>query len=108
MLWVRSHTVWSEVILVINFFQLTAVYFRHPTAPRLIHLPVAAMPLTFTFFMLFWNGAIMVHCYSLACRVLANVAVWGIAAFAGFFLLAYNDYYVGFCTAFLAAGLGVG
>ncbi|KAA8911421.1 hypothetical protein FN846DRAFT_441077 [Sphaerosporella brunnea] len=108
MLWVRSHTVWSEVILVINFFQLTAVYFRNPTAPRLIHLPVAAMPLTFTFFAIFWNGAVMVDCHSLPCRVLANVAIWGIAAFAGFFLLAFKDYYVGFATSFLAAGLGVG
>jgi len=94
--------------MIINFLQLVAVYFRNPTAPRLIHLPVAAMPLTFSFFMILWNGSVMVHCHGLVCRVLANVAVWGIAAFAGFFLLAFKDYYVGFATAFLAAGLGVG
>ncbi|KAI5812019.1 hypothetical protein BZA77DRAFT_335460 [Pyronema omphalodes] len=108
MLWTRGHTILSEMILVINFLQLTAVYFRHHTAPRLIHNAVSAMPLTFTFFMLLWNGAVMIHCYSLVCRVLANVAVWGLAAFAGFFLLAFRDFYVGFATAFLAAGLGVG
>jgi hypothetical protein len=108
MLWVRSHTILSELILIVNFLQLVAVYFRNPTIPRMIHLPVAALPLTFTFFLLLWDGAVMVHCHSLACRVLANIAVWGIAAFAGFFLLVFGDYYVGFATAFLAAGLGVG
>jgi len=108
MLWVSGHPVIAEIALIANFFNLTAVYFRNSTAPRLIHLAVSAMPLTFTFFMILWNGAVMVHCHGLACRVLANVAVWGIAAFAGFFLLAFKDYYVGFATAFLAAGLGVG
>ncbi|KAF8253244.1 DUF1774-domain-containing protein [Wilcoxina mikolae CBS 423.85] len=108
MLWVRSHTIIAEFVVVVNFLQLTAVYFRYHTAPRLIHLAVSAMPLTWTFFLLLWNGAVMVHCHSLVCRVFANVAVWGLAAFAGFFLLAFKDYYVGFATAFLAAGLGVG
>lgn len=50
----------------------------------------------------------MIHCHSLACRILANIAIWGIAMYAGFFLLAFKDYYVGFATSFLAAGLGVG
>jgi len=108
MLWTRGHTILSEIVLIVNFFQLVAAYFRNPTAPRLIHLPVTALPLTFSFFMILWNGAVMIHCHGLACRVLANVAVWGIAAFAGFYLLAFKDYYVGFATAFLAAGLGVG
>jgi hypothetical protein len=108
MLWVRGLAILAEVALVFNFFNLTAVYFRDPNAPRLIHLAVSVMPLTFAFFMILWNGAVMVHCHSLACRLIANVAVWGIAAFAGFFLLAFKDYYVGFATSFLAAGLGVG
>jgi len=108
MLWTRGLTIFSEAVLIVNFLQLVAAYFRNPAAPRLIHLPVTALPLTFSFFMILWNGAVMVHCHGLACRVLANVAVWGVAAFAGFYLLAFKDYYVGFATAFLAAGLGVG
>lgn len=97
----------AEVVLIVNFLQLTALYFRNPTAPRFIHVAVSAMPLTLTYFLIFWNGAIMVHCHGTLCRVLANVAIWGIAVYAGFFLTAYRDYYVGFATAFLAAGLGV-
>jgi len=108
MLWVRGHAVVAEVILAIQFLQLQGVYFRYHNAPRLIHLAVTVMPLTFTYFLLFWDGAVMVHCHKLFCRIFANVAVWGIAAFAGFFLLGFRDFYVGFCTAYLAAGLGVG
>lgn len=50
----------------------------------------------------------MVHCHGLACRILANVAVWGIVVYAGFFLAVFKDWHVGFATSFLAAGLGVG
>lgn len=51
----------------------------------------------------------MVHCHNaLVCRVLANVAVWGIIPFAGTFLFGYGDWSVGLETAFLTAGLGVG
>lgn len=51
----------------------------------------------------------MVRCHdALVCRVLANVAVWGLIPFAGTFLFAYGDWTVGLATAFLTAGLGVG
>lgn len=51
----------------------------------------------------------MVRCHdAIVCRVLANVAVWGIIPFAGTFLFAYGDWTVGLATAFLTAGLGVG
>ncbi|KAH0608733.1 uncharacterized protein H6S33_001867 [Morchella sextelata] len=108
MLWCRSHFILSEVVEVIQFLQLTALYLRHSTLPRWIHTPVVAMPLTFTFFLVVWNGAVMVHCHGLICRVLANVAIWGILVYAGFFLAAFKDWHIGFATAFLSAGLGVG
>lgn len=50
----------------------------------------------------------MVHCHGLICRVLANVAIWGILVYAGFFLAVFKDWHIGFATAFLSAGLGVG
>lgn len=108
MLWVRGHAVIAEVVLIAQFLQLTSVYFRYHTAPKLIHIPVSVMPLTFTFFLLYWDGATMIHCHGIACRILANISIWGIAAFAGFFLIGFKDFYVGFATAYLAAGLGVG
>lgn len=108
MLWCRSYFIYSEMIQVLQFLQLVALYFRHPTLPRWIHTPVVALPLTFTFFLVLWNGAVMVACRGLACRILANVTIWGIVVYAGFFLAVFRDWQVGFATAFLAAGLGVG
>jgi len=49
----------------------------------------------------------MVHCHDLPCRILANIAIWGIVVYAGFFLVVFKDWHVGFSTSFLAAGLGV-
>jgi len=108
MLWTRSHLFLSEMMVVFNFFQLIALYFRHSTTPRIVHISTVAMPLVWTFYLIFWNGAVMVHCHSLACRILANIAIWSFMVFGGFFLLIFKDYYVGFATSFLLAGLGVG
>jgi hypothetical protein len=112
LLWSTSHPILSELVVILNFFNLTSAYYRYPSttrAPNFVHLAVSALPLTFEFFLLFWNGAVMFHCHhSLVCRILANIAIWGIAGFAGFFLFGFNDFYVGFATSFLAAGLGVG
>jgi len=66
------------------------------------------MPLTWTYYAIFWNGSVMVGCHSLACRILANVAIWSFLIYAVFFLLIFKDYSIGFATAFLMAGLGVG
>jgi hypothetical protein len=120
-LWTRGQFLLGEIVLIVNFLQLTALYFRH-SLPRTadsqilslskvpsIHLPAVAMPLVWTYFALFWNGAVMVRCHDAAvCRILANVAIWGIVPFAGTFLFGYGDWTVGFATAFLTAGLGVG
>jgi len=107
MLWTRSYHVVAEIIQIINFLHMAVAYFRNPRTQRLIHLPVFAMPLTWTFFSLYWNGALAVHCHGLACRIAANVFIWSFLGFAGFYLLAFKDYYVGFSTAYLMAGLGV-
>jgi len=108
MLFVRAHFFWAEVILVINFFNLSSLYFRHNTHPRFIHIPVVSGPLAWTFVALYWNGAIAVNAHSLPARILANVAIWGILVYGLFFLLAYKDYTMGFALSILTASLGVG
>lgn len=80
MFWVRSHFILAEIVAVINFLQLVMLYLRNPTTPRyafsgpaskvraltgeylyrLVHLPVAALPLTWSFFLVLWNGAVAV------------------------------------------------
>jgi hypothetical protein len=108
MLFVRGHYWWSEVILIINFFNLSSLYFRHNTHPRFIHIPVVTGPLAWTFVALYWNGAIAVNAHHLAARIFANIAIWGILVYGMFFLVAYKDYTMGFALSILSASLGVG
>ncbi|EKD20130.1 uncharacterized protein L3040_002197 [Drepanopeziza brunnea f. sp. 'multigermtubi'] len=108
MLFVRGHFVWSEVIAVINFFNLSSLYFRHNTYARAIHVPAVTGPLAWNFVALYWNGAIAVNAHTLPARILANVAIWGILVYGMFFLIIYKDYTMGFALSYLTACLGVG
>lgn len=107
MLFVRSHFVWAEVILIINFFNLSSLAFRHHAYPRFIHAPVVSGPLAWTFVAIYWNGAIMVpHEQSLVARIFANIFIWSIFVYGLFFLAIYKDYTMGFWLSVLAASLG--
>ncbi|KAK3324629.1 hypothetical protein B0T19DRAFT_402849 [Cercophora scortea] len=107
MLFVRSHFIWAEIILIINFFNLTSLYFRHNTYPRFIHLPAVSGPLAWTFVAIYWNGAIAVpHQHSLIARIFANIFVWSILVYGLFFICA-QDYTMGFNLSVLSASLGV-
>jgi len=107
MLFVRSHFIWAELILIVNFFNLSSLYFRHPAHPRFIHIPVVSGPLAWNFVALYWNGAIMVNADSLAARILANIAIWGILVYGLFFLVTFKDYTMGFALSILTAAIGV-
>ncbi|KAF6833434.1 hypothetical protein CMUS01_06549 [Colletotrichum musicola] len=108
MLFVRSHFAWAEVILIINFFNLSSLYFRHNTYPRFIHWPVVSAPLAWTFVAIYWNGAIMVpHPHSLVARIFGNIFIWSILVYGGFFITIYKDYTIGFSLSVLAAAIGV-
>jgi hypothetical protein len=91
MLFVRQWFFWAEVVILINFFNLSSLYFRHNTYPRFIHTPVVSAPLAWTFIAVYWNGAIMVHHPDhLPARIFANVFIWGILAYGGFFITVYK------------------
>jgi hypothetical protein len=102
MLWVRGYFWIAELLLIVNFFNLTSLYFRHSTTPRFVHIPVVSAPYAWTFVALFWDGAAMVHARTLPARILANIAIWGILGFGGFFILAFKDYTMGFELAILS------
>jgi len=108
MLFARGYFYWAELLLVVNFFNLSFLYFRHNTDPRLIHIPAVSGPLAWTFVALYWNGAIAVHAHTLPARILANVAIWGILVYGMFFLIVFKDYTMGFALSILTASLGVG
>ena len=90
MLFVRSYFVWAEIILIVNFFNLSSLYSRHNTNPRFIHIPATSGPLAWTFVALYWNGAIAARAEGLAARIVANIFIWGILAYGFFFLVAYK------------------
>jgi hypothetical protein len=90
MLFVRSHFVWAEVILIVNFINLSSLYFRYPNLPRFIHIPAISGPLAWTFVAIYWNGAIMVDAHSLAARIVANIFVWSILVYGLFFLVTFR------------------
>lgn len=108
MLWVRGHFWIAEILLIINFFNLSSAYFRHPKTPRFIHIPVVSGPLAWNFFALYWCGAAALNAHSLPARILANIAIWGVLVYGMFFLAAYKDYSMGFALAILSAALGLG
>jgi len=108
MLFVRGYYWIAELLLVINFANLTAAYFRHPTSPRLLHIGAVSGPLAWNFVGLYWCGALAVNTNHVAARIVANVCVWGWVGYGAFFLAAYKDYTMGFAVAWLAFSTGLG
>lgn len=106
-LWVRSFFWLAELLLVINFFNLSFAYFRHSTTPRAIHIAVVSGPLAWNFVALYWVGAAAVHAQNLPARIVANIFIWGIMVYGGFFLVVYKDYTMGFELSVLSAAIGV-
>jgi hypothetical protein len=132
LLFVHNHFILAEIVLVVNFFNLTSQYFRHNSYARYIHMPVVSAPLAWTFVAIYWNGAIMVHRpHNLVARIFGNVFVWAILVYGLFYIFAYKvsagcwgkvawhsrkasnmasssqDYTMGFSLSVLSAALGV-
>ena len=105
MLWVHAHFWIAELMLIINFINLSSLYFRHSKTPLPIHVGVVSGPLAWTFVAIFWCGAAMVGAHNLAARIVANIFVWGIMGYGLFFLGAFKDYTMGFELSVLSAGM---
>ena len=103
MLWVHGHLVIAEVMLLLNFANLSMLYFRHSTSPLLVHIPVVSGPLAWNYVAIFWCGAAMVNAQNLAARILANIAIWSFLAYGLFYLLAFKDWTMGFALTVLMA-----
>ena len=53
---------------------------------------------------LYWVGAVAVGAHNLPARIVANIFIWGILVYGGFFLVAYKDWTIGLELSVLAAG----
>lgn len=113
---IQGRFIVSEVILVVNLLNLLALYFSHNTVKiksmsqwALVHFPVTGMPLSWTNYALFWNGACMFHSHyeSVFPRILANVSIWEFLFVPLILLVLYQDWSVSLSTSFLMLGLGI-
>jgi Fungal protein of unknown function (DUF1774) len=102
MLWVRGWFWPGEIILIANLFNLTSLYFRHPTTPLFVHIPIVSAPYAWNYVAILWDGAAAFNARNLAARILANIVIWGILVIGAFFILTFKDYTMGFCFAILA------
>jgi hypothetical protein len=56
-LFVRSAFGWAELLLLLNFINLSILYFLHHDYSGVTHGPIICGPLAWTFIALYWNGA---------------------------------------------------
>jgi len=107
LLWVRGLFWQGEILLVVNLFNLTLLYFRHPTTPRFDHIPIVSAPLAWTYVAILWDGAAAVNARTLPARIVANIFIWGILVLGAFFVLTFKDYTIGFELSILALALAI-
>lgn len=112
----RGHYILSELVVVVNFLNVLMLYFVHKTYAVkdfpsfiVIHLPTAALPMTWLFYLLFWNGAVVFRASSgFVARVLANIFIWNFLLVPMFFLVVFADWGTGLAGSFLTLGIGFG
>lgn len=90
-------------MLILDAFNLTSLYFRHPRTLYFIHIPIVTGPLAWNFVAVLWNGAAMVGAQGLAARIIANIAIWSILLYGTFFMAAFKDHSMGFELTILTA-----
>lgn len=109
----KGHFVLSEIVLIINFFNLLSLYVSHKTYAKrpvskwfLVHIPITVLPLVWVFYAIFWNGAVMVGgATSLAARILANVFIWDFLLVPALYLVLYRDWAIGLAFAYISFGI---
>jgi len=106
-LWCRSYFWWAELLVILNFFQLTFAYFKYPKTAKITHVAILAGPLAFSFVSLYWDGAAAVHSHHFAARLVANIFIWTWAVYGAFYLVVFKDWAMGFALSVLSASLGV-
>lgn len=115
MLFAHGHYIWAELVVIVNFFNILALYNTQKTYGIknfanyfLIHMPVTALPFSWLLYVIFWNGAVVVGSNSLAARIVANVFIWDFLLVPGFNLVIYRDWAIGLSSAALVLALALG
>lgn len=97
-----------ELFIILNNYLNYKIYSFKPLKNFLaINLTNGSLPLSWIFFVLFWNGSLMIHSNGLAARILANIFIWDFLIIGLTFLYLFNDYTVGFSLAYLVLGMAL-
>lgn len=115
LLFVNGHYIWSEIFVILNFFNILTLYVAHKTYTiksftnySLIHMSTAALPFSWLLYLLFWNGAVVVGSNGFVARVIANIFIWDFLLVPTLLLVIYRDWAVGFSSAALQLALALG
>lgn len=115
LLFVKKHYFFSEVVLILNFFNILSLYFAHKTYSLrpfsnwfLIHMSTAAFPFSWLLVAIFWNGAVLFHIHKLFGRIIANITIWLLFLIPASFVVVFNDWGIGITSSVLTFGLGLG
>lgn len=115
LLFVNGHYIWSELFIILNFFNILTLYVAHKTYAIkplrnyvLIHFSTAALPFAWLLHALFWNGAVVVGRNGFVARIFANIFVWDYLLVPTVLLIIYRDWAVGFSSAAVSLALALG
>lgn len=89
-LFTQSNFRLAEATLVINFFNLLSLYFRHPDSPPLKRASIIAGPLSWVVVAIYWNGSMMIsQPDNLVGGIFAAICIWSILCTGSFFAIKY-------------------
>ncbi|KAG8422540.1 hypothetical protein J3459_010282 [Metarhizium acridum] len=92
-LFVRSAFGWAEGILILNFANLSVLYFQQNGLWRFDHILLVCAPLAWNFVAIFWNWGIAVTAhlgYNSAIEGFDLFFIWGILGYGVFSLLVFQ------------------
>lgn len=114
-LFARSHYILAELVIILNLFNLSVLfvlaqpYRLRPLAKFLgVHGAVFSFPFAWSFYLLFWNGAVLFGARNIMPRLLANLLIWAFLFIPVGLVVLFGDYVTGFVFAWITFALGLG
>lgn len=79
----------AEIVLVLNFANMSALYLRYHDYPLFIHCSLVSGPLAWTFFAMYWNG-FLIPSESHTVRFTGSIFIWWMLSYGFVFAYAYK------------------
>ncbi|TWU71464.1 hypothetical protein ED733_002620 [Metarhizium rileyi] len=86
-----SYFAWAQIILVLNFANMSSLYFRYHHHALLAHSALVSGPLSWTSFAMYWNG-FRISPRSEGAHIVGSIFLWRMLGYGLFFAFAYKDF----------------